>query len=95
VLEIDRLFGGSNTRQKINIGNDWMFEPSLNYYRTTRHYDWLNPVTRNSLDMDDNDVIYAYTEELENRAGTYTVIERYPETDTVLVKLDRKPSNRN
>jgi hypothetical protein len=91
VLEMERLFGGSNTEQKINIGNDWTFEPSLNYYRTTRHYDWLNPATRNRLDVDDNDVIYAYAEELENRAGTYSVIQRYPETGTVLVKLDRKP----
>jgi len=95
VLEIERLFGGSNTQQKINIGNDWIFEPSLNYYRTTRHYDWLNPATRNGLDVADKDVIYADAQELENLQGTYSVIQRYPETGTVLVKLDRNPSNRN
>jgi hypothetical protein len=43
------------------------------------------------LDVDGKDVIYADAGELENLAGSYSVIQRYPETGTVLVKLDRKP----
>ncbi len=89
-LEVERLFGGSSKERKINLGNDWIFEPSLNYYRVTRHYDWLNPVTRNRLKEDDNDVIYTYAGDLENHAKTYTVIQTYPETGTVLVKVERE-----
>ena len=94
VFEVERLFATGKQR-KINIGNDWIFEPSLNYYRTTRHYDWMNPVTRNRLKDEDNDVIYAFAEEIEDRAKTYNVIQRYPETGTVLVKVDRELINKN
>jgi hypothetical protein len=92
ISEVDRLFGGPDSHRRINIGNSWEFEPSLNYYRTTRHYDWLNPATRDRLQLDDNDVIYANAGDLAGRAGTYTTIAEYPETGTVLLKVDRAPT---
>jgi hypothetical protein len=55
----------------------------------------MNPVTRNRLKDEDNDVIYAFVEEIENRAKTYNVIQKYPKTGTVLVKVDRELINKN
>jgi hypothetical protein len=73
----------------IDIGNSWLFAPAINFYRTTWHYDWLSPATRDGLSWDRNDVIYCFTEDLEKQPQNYTVIERYPDTGSVLIKLDR------
>jgi len=36
--------------RRVRLGNNWLLEPSLNFYRLTHHYTWLDPVTRDRLE---------------------------------------------
>jgi hypothetical protein len=89
MVDIGRYFRGPSS-QRITISNDWVFEPSINYYRKTLPYKWLNPANRNEAFLSrDNDVIYCYVQDLQNFQFTYTVLERYENPDTVLLRVDR------
>ena len=39
-------------------------EPSLNFYLVTHNNTWLAPVTRNTIDLTENDNIYAFENEI-------------------------------
>ncbi|HOB52586.1 MAG TPA: hypothetical protein PK176_09550 [Acidobacteriota bacterium] len=76
----------------VRLGINWMMEPSLNFYRVTRGYDWLAPVTRTGIDSGDYDYIYAFAPEV--RAGDrdrHTWLAAFPDTQTMLVRVDRVP----
>jgi hypothetical protein len=74
---------------RIKVGNNWIFEPTLNFYRLTLSYDWLSPATRVDLNSPDNDVVYCYPEDLKDYPLPYTILKRYPLTQTVLVRIER------
>jgi hypothetical protein len=38
------------TPNKINLGINWIFEPTINYYRISRNLKWLNEVNRNGVE---------------------------------------------
>ena len=40
------------TPTKINLGINWIYEPTINYYRLSRNLKWLNEVNRNGLEGD-------------------------------------------
>jgi hypothetical protein len=82
ILEVERRFGGSGA--PVSIGNGWMFEPTINYYRATRGLHWLLPATRDRLGRDDNDVVYCHASDVQGRAWPYRVMQAYPDTGTVL-----------
>jgi len=75
---------------QVKLGVNWLFEPTSNYYRTSKNISWLLPVDRNGLSPED-DYCYVYKEDIKdlNRAD-YKVITDYPKTNTVLIKI-RKP----
>lgn len=81
VLEIvDRDRGG----RRVRLGSSWMLEPSLNHYRFTRSYAWLAPLTRDPV-TGREDYVYAFVHEVP-RGGV--VLASYPDTNTVLVRLN-------
>ena len=74
----------------VRIGNSWLMEPSLNFYRITRHYTWLAPVTRAPISGADDDYIYTFEGEVKDAAiGRFTRLASYPDTQTVLLRIDR------
>jgi esterase/lipase superfamily enzyme len=58
-------------------------EPSLNFYRITRTYSWLVPVTRKPIS--DPDYIYTFEREL-GPADSGVVLASYPDLHTVLLR---------
>jgi hypothetical protein len=76
VLDLERYFDTTGTNQ-INIGNNWIFEPTINFYRKTLPLTRLNPATRNRLLHADNDVVLCYPEDLPDR-NNYTALKLYP-----------------
>ncbi len=81
VLErIDADRHGCNVR----MGNMWMVEPSMNFYRVTRGYTWLAPLTRASVRGDED---YVYTRAFEVRGLRGKVLAVYPDTNTILVRV--------
>src|SRR5262249_1684207 len=71
------------TRPVKTLGSHHM-EPSLNFYRITRNYSWLVPVTRDPIP--DPDYIYTFGREL-SPADTGVVLASYPDLRTVLLRV--------
>jgi len=52
---------GDDARPHVVVGGSWFFEPTANYYRITKHWTWMFPVTRHSSDSPSN--FYLFTAE--------------------------------
>lgn len=73
----------------VNLGNSWVMEPSLNFYRITRNYTWLAPVTRKRISSYYNDYIYAFLSEIEELPRDSGIrLAFYPDTQTVLLRVN-------
>jgi uncharacterized membrane protein len=73
----------------VSLGNSWLMEPSLNFYRVTRNAAWLAPVTRKPISSDDNDYIYAFESEVEKLPrDSHIRLAFYPDTQTVLLRVN-------
>jgi len=89
MLDVGRYLNSSGDNGKVAIGNHWLFEPTINYYRVTRHYDRLSQaVRRDRVSLDDYALVYCFTTDIENQLSKYSVLQRYPRTGTVLIKVD-------
>ena len=87
----DRATQGS--ARLVTLGNSWLFEPSLNFYRVTKGYAWLAPVTRTPVQARDYDYIYAFARDVDDRtARRYVPLIAFHDTGTVLLRRDRGPS---
>src|SRR6266481_961529 len=73
----------------VSLGNSWVMEPSLNFYRVTRNYTWLAPVTRKRISSYYNDYIYAFLSEIEELLRDSRIrLAFYPDTQTVLLRVN-------
>ena len=73
----------------IVLGNSWKMEPSMNFYRVTRKYTWLAPVTRDPVNGTGYDYIYAFEKEAQALlARPHRILASYSDTKTVLLRLD-------
>ena len=72
--------------EKISLGIDWFFEPTINFYRQTKKLDWLIRMDRNGIDQDD---MYFYIlKENTNQIDTSKaqLIKEFTTSKTVLYK---------
>lgn len=68
-----------------SIGINWLLEPSVNYYRETKHIDRLKPATRDGVAAA-YDYYLVFGEDLPQLAGRRTeTIRHYPSSDLYLV----------
>ncbi len=66
-----------------------LMEPSLNFYRLTRNYTWLRPVTRKPISRSDTDYIYTFEADLDSLSvDGDTRLASYPDLGTVLLRVD-------
>jgi hypothetical protein len=73
---------------QIKLGINWLFEPSVNYYRLQMGMEWLEPVTRDGF-LDEYDSYYIFDEDSVLPGfdmGDKTVLGKYPLTRTMLLK---------
>ena len=83
--DLERNFPG----RTVSLGNSWVMEPSLNFYRITSHYTWLVPVTRKPISGDYNNDIYAFESEVEELPrDSHIRLAFYPDTQTVLLRVN-------
>lgn len=74
--------GKTNRKLAVN----WLFEPTINFYRTTNNLKWLIPVDRKELDQN-SDYYYVFKEDLEKLGlKNYTILFSSGRTNTLLVK---------
>src|SRR3989304_6702936 len=72
--------------RKTKLGINFLFEPTINFYRQTMGIDWLLPVNRNGITKED-DYYYIFKDELSqlNPSG-YEIIVEFKRTHTLLLK---------
>lgn len=80
----------SNTSEHISLGVNWLFEPTVNYYRQAKKLDWLEPVVRDSLTKGKN-YYYLLTRDLEQfQPNDYKIVRTYQDSKSVLIKTNSK-----
>jgi hypothetical protein len=85
---IDRDRRGQARDRSITLRAHWSLEPSLNYYRLTRGFGWLNRVTRRPPPRDQTDYVYTYRTELDTIVGpSDTLLAAYPDLGTALFRV--------
>jgi hypothetical protein len=74
------------TNDPVHVGNNWLFEPAMSYYREVWKLHWLAPIDRNGIAPHDA-YRYVFQGDEEQRSDTgFTVLARFPESGTVLLK---------
>lgn len=69
----------------IKLGINWIFEPTVNFYRVIMGIDWLLPVDRNGISKDD-DYCYIFKDELmQLDSCEYEIIKEYNNINTLLI----------
>jgi hypothetical protein len=71
----------------IHIGNGWIQEPSLNFYRIARNYTWLAPIKRQSLRGPENQYLYGFAHDMPEPIDPRAKILSFSDTNTVLVRV--------
>jgi hypothetical protein len=71
----------------ISISNNWLFEPTINYYRTLYQMDYLTPADRDGLNKD-SDYIYCTIEEMRTFEfrDIYLIVRVFEDSETVLLR---------
>jgi hypothetical protein len=65
-----------------------LMQPSLNFYRITRHYTWLLPLEREAITSANADYIYAFEHDLDTlRLDRGTRLGAYADIHTVLLRV--------
>lgn len=70
----------------VHIGNNWLFEPAMSYYRDVWKLHWLAPIDRNGIGQHDTYRYVFQGDEEERSDDGFTVLARFPESGTVLLK---------
>jgi len=73
---------------RIMLGDSWQMEPSLNFYRVTRGYTWLAPVTRRPVTDGHYDYVYGFEGDVKRLRDRHVRLASYSDTDTVLVRIE-------
>ncbi len=91
--DLDRLrVGRPGAFHSVRLSIDWLFEPSLNWYRHTEEFAFLSPVSRDGpFEAADYAFVLGRDEAEAVRRG-YRVLARYPGTGNVLLEPAVPPS---
>jgi hypothetical protein len=83
VMEIPNHFDVSDG-QVVRIDSHWALQQSINYYRSSLNFKWLQPVTEGS------DVFYGPLQTItEHGISHYTILHRYTATGNLLVRVEK------
>ncbi|MFH2141695.1 MAG: hypothetical protein ABIJ97_04690 [Bacteroidota bacterium] len=78
-----------NDSAKIKIGINWLFEPTINFYRQTKNINWLLPADRMGISSND-DYYYVFKDEMDQlNPDSYKIIYEFTGINTVLLKNNK------
>ena len=69
---------------KVSLGINWVFEPTINFYRVTKKYNWLQQVTRDGISGEYN-YYYIFKENLAEFSKV-EIIKEFETSNTVLLR---------
>jgi len=82
--EVTKHFAGSG--KNVRIGNSWLLEPGINYYRISHQLDWLEPATRDGVESSpDYDVLFTFPPELATKFERYFLVRDFPDSGVQLM----------
>lgn len=85
-IMLDDLSLYPKEKDKLTLGITWLYEPSINFYRETKNYNWLEPVNRDGLNGD-YDFYYVESNDLNSFDTTSkTMLKNYPKSGAILYK---------
>jgi hypothetical protein len=73
-----------DTPSQITLGINWLFEPTINFYRSTKKLKWLKEVNRDGF-MGKYDYYYIFTSD-SSGTNLEKVINSYKTSNTILAK---------
>ena len=79
----------SSNRNKLSLGIDWIFHPSLNYYRaTTDAGNWLDTITREGYEHKNYNYYFVEDQNANKFMDTtqFTVLKKYLRSHNLLIK---------
>ncbi|MBK6776970.1 MAG: hypothetical protein IPG74_14420 [Flavobacteriales bacterium] len=65
----------------VHIGNNWLFEPAMSYYRDVWKLHWLAPIDRNGIAQHDTYRYVFQGDEEERSDDGFTVLARFPKAE--------------
>jgi hypothetical protein len=72
--------------RNVRIGNNWLFQPTINFYRQTQKMDWLLIADRKGQTRN-VDYVYCFEDEIKQLdLSNYTILCRFERIKTVLVR---------
>lgn len=81
-----------STTQPVRLGIPWNLEPTVNYYRTLRQLDWLEPATRNGI-TGHHDYYFVGPDDFRHiRLKKTTPLRHYPVSGNQLARSDQRPA---
>lgn len=81
--EFHTKFEPNNTDKRIGI--NWLFEPTINFYRQTKNLSWLSEADRNGINKEQN-YYYIFKDQLKELDSVkYQIIAEYSRINTVLL----------
>ena len=90
--DLDRLrVGRPGAFRSVRLSTNWLFEPSLNWYRQTEEFAFLSPVSRDGPFEAADYVFVLGQDEAEAVRRGYRVLARYPGTGNVLLEPPGAP----
>lgn len=87
IVNIDRK-EHFNDAKSVKMAVNWLMEPSLNYYRITRNYFWLDPLTRDPVEREKNNYVYVTKKEIAGwPVKSFDVLAYFSDTNTILLRM--------
>lgn len=82
-------------QDSLELGVNWIFEPSLNFYRESDELEWLAPLSRDGYQDKDYDAYYLYgvndftmMQGLQAKNSGYVLLQEYPNGAKLFVRKD-------
>lgn len=87
--DLNRIHINSPTKNKLRLGIDWIFQPSLNYYRLTSNANlWLDTLTKEGFYDKDYSFYFVESSNISKFVNSkkFKVIKTYPTSNNILIK---------
>lgn len=89
ISELNSMNKHSNAQNKLSLGVDWIFQPSLNYYRATTDAGvWLDTITKEGYDLKKFQYYFVESISLNKFVDTsqFKVLKTFQKSNNILIK---------
>lgn len=89
LTDLNKIYHGSKTHRKLSLGIDWVFQPSLNFYRATTNVGvWLDTLIKEGYENKKYDYYFVESSNLSKFADTtqFKLVNTYTSSNNILIK---------